>query len=273
MLESGLIVSILKVLAVVAVGFPALIYLFQDRLIFHPQPLADVHRGELATRYPAVRELVLGTEDGGRLHAWHVPARGPAPLVIYFGGNAEEVSWMIPEVMQRTPAISWLLVDYRGYGSSDGAPSEAALGADALAWYDRISMLEGVDAKRIFVFGRSLGSGVAVHLASQRPVAGVVLVTPFDSLLSVAQRYYPYLPVNFMLKHRFDSLGRAPELRMPLLCLAAMQDEVIPPEHARRLYDAWGGRKQWVELDGASHNTTDSQANYWPAIVAFLSSP
>ena len=268
---------ILKVLVVVVLGFPALVYLLQDRLIFFPQPLSDAARLDLARRYPGVREIFLQSDDGVKLHAWHLPVRGAgrsaSPLVLYFGGNAEEVSWMLDEARTRTPTLAWLLVDYRGYGGSGGAPSEAALTADALAWYDLAATLQDVDAKRILVFGRSLGSGVAVHVVSRRNVAGVILVTPFDSLTSVAQRHYPYLPVNWMLRHRFDSIGVAPQLRTPMLCLTAMQDEVIPADHARRLYEAWGGPKQWVALEGASHNTTDDRANFWPSIVAFLSNP
>jgi uncharacterized protein len=124
--------------------------------------------------------------------------------------------------------------------------------------------------KTIYTFGRSLGSGVAVQLAAQRPIAGVILVAPFDSLVEVGKRYYPFLPVNWMLKHRFDSVGIAPSIKAPLLCIVAEDDEIIPAEHSRRLYDAWGGEKRWIGLEGAGHNSTDNAANYWTSIVAFL---
>jgi uncharacterized protein len=256
------------VVGAILIGIPALVYLAQDQLIFFPQPLAAAQREDVAKRYPAVRELFLQSADGTALHAWHVPGPVDAPLVMYFGGNAEEVSWMLGEAARRTPAVGWLLVDYRGYGASEGTPSEAALNADALAWYQQAAAL----SRKIFIFGRSLGSAVAVHLASQREVAGVILVTPFDSLVNVAQRHYPYLPVSWMLRHRFDSLALASRVRAPLLCLTAMQDEIVPAEHARRLYDAWAGPKQWVALQGATHNGTDHHANYWPSILAFLAS-
>ena len=120
------------------------------------------------------------------------------------------------------------------------------------------------------MFGRSLGSGVAVQLAAQRPVIGVILVAPFDSLVEVGKRHYPFLPVNWLLKHRFDSAAHAPKMKTRLLCIVATQDEIIPAEHARRLYDVWGGPKQWVGLEGAGHNSTDEHRNYWPSILAFL---
>src|SRR5437879_11621713 len=97
-----------------------------------------------------------------------------------------------------------------------------------------------------------------MQLAAERPLAGVILVAPFDSRVEVAKRHYPYLPVDWMLKHRFDSIGRAPKIAVPLLCLVAADDQIIPAEHSRRLYAAWGGPKQWVELQGAGHNSTDS---------------
>ena len=185
--------------------------------------------------------------------------------MLYFGGNAEEVSWMLARAGAKT---GWLLVDYRGYGSSAGKPSESALVADAVQWYDHAKQKLG--AQRIVLFGRSLGSGVAVQLAASRPVSGVILVTPFDSLTNVARRHYPYLPVRWMLRHPFDSVERAPLIDVPLLCLAAEHDEIIPMVHAKRLFDAWKGTKRWVALRAAGHNSTDDAPEFWERITDFL---
>jgi uncharacterized protein len=253
--------SVVTVIALVVIGLPLLMYLGQDGLIFHPQRLDESRRAAIA-QSAAVESLFIRAADGTRLHAWHVKGD---PLILYFGGNAEEVSWMLEAAARRAPGVGWLLVDYRGYGSSDGSPSEQALVADALQWYDQF---KGIG--RIHVFGRSLGSGVAVQLAAQRRVAGVILVAPFDSLAAVGKRHYPFLPVDWMLKHRFDSVALAPKMKAPLLCIVASHDEIIPAEHAKRLYDAWGGPRQWVGLEGAGHNSTDNAANYWPSIQRFL---
>jgi pimeloyl-ACP methyl ester carboxylesterase len=257
------------ILALVIVGFPLLMYFMQDRLLFFPQPLDPARRAEVKARHPGVDELVLETE-GRRLQAWHVKSAPGRPLVIYFGGNAEEVSWMIAEARERTPGLGWLLVNYPGYGGSGGAPSEAAISADALRWYDYAT--RDLNAKEIVAFGRSLGSGAAVYLASQRPLKAVLLVTPYDSLVDVAKHHYPYLPVRLMLKHPFDSIERAPKLQVPLLCVAASRDEVIPAVHARRLYEAWGGPKRWLLLEEAGHNTTDSHPLFWQNVGEFLRS-
>jgi uncharacterized protein len=252
----------------VALGLPLVIYLAQDGLIFFRQPVPEARRAEIARAHPQVQSVSLAAPDGTRVHAWYRKA-GPA-LVLYFGGNAEEVSWMLDVVRAEAPAISWMLVDYRGYGQSGGSPSEKALVADALMLYDHAVTLPGIDAKRIYAFGRSLGGGVAVALAAERPLAGLILVTPFDSLAAVAKRYYWYLPVDWMLKHRFDAIALAPRLNTPLLALIAERDEVIPPVHAERLVEAWGGPKRKVVLPGASHNATDGHPRFWPEIRRFL---
>lgn len=264
----GTIAAALKVGAAAAIGFTLLMYFAQDSLIFHRQGISDARRAEIAQRHAEVSDVFLTAADGTRVHAWHLKAG--APLVLYFGGNAEEVSWMIEAAKREAPGVSWLFVDYRGYGLSEGSPSEKALVADALALYDHAAALPGVDAKRIYAFGRSLGSGVAVALAAERALAGAVLVAPYDSLTALAKRYYWYLPVDWMLKHRFDSIARAPKLDAPLLCVVAANDEVIPPEHAERLYTAWGGPKRKVTLPGATHNAMDDAPRFWPSIREFL---
>ena len=255
-----------KILLGVAIGLPLIVYLLQEQLIFHPQRLPQPHREALAKRFAGLESVFLQSADGTTIHAWHLPPAPGAPLVIYFGGNAEEVSWMLDEVRRQAPGTGWLLVDYRGYGASGGSPSEKALVADALRWYDSVSAKN----RNIHVFGRSLGSGVAVQLAAEREVAGVILVAAFDSLAAVAKRYYWYLPVDLLLRHRFDSIALAPKLKAPLLCLISERDEIIPPVHAERLFDAWGGAKRKVMLQEAGHNSSDAHPMFWPAIRGFL---
>ena len=243
-------------------ALPAAIYLLQDRMIFQPQPLSEARRALIAEQ---AESIFIRASDGTRLHAWY---RSGSPLVLYFGGNAEEVSWMLGRAARDAPGTGWLLVDYRGYGSSDGAPSEKALVADAIQFFDHAR--EKLLARSIVVLGRSLGSGVAVQLAAARPVTGLILVAPYDSLTSVAQHHYPFLPVSWLLKHPFDSLKLAPAVSAPLLCLAAERDEVIPLVHSKRLFEVWKGPKRWVELQGAGHNSTDDAPGFWQAIREFL---
>jgi pimeloyl-ACP methyl ester carboxylesterase len=266
-IAEGLAASAAKIVLATVVGLPLFVWLAQDRLIFHRQPMAEAQRAAMERRFPAAKSVFHPAADGTRLHAWHVVA--PGPLVIYFGGNAEEVSWML-ERAGETPGVGWLLVDYRGYGSSEGTPSEKTLVADALAWFDLAATLPGADRARIFAFGRSLGSGVAVRLAHERPVHALILATPYDSLAAVARHYYWYLPVDWMLRHRFDSDLLAPGMKQPMLALIAERDEVVPPAHAEALFKAWGGPKHRVLLTGAGHNSSDAHPLFWDAIRAFI---
>jgi len=258
----------LKLAACVALGFPVLIYFLQERLIFFPQPLTQDPLQ--ANPGAAIEEVSLVTADQVRLHGWLVkatPAQTTAPLLIYFGGNAEEVSWLASTAGQYA-GWSLLAFNYRGYGRSEGKPGEAELFADALQIYDYAARRAG--AGRVALMGRSLGSGVAVYLAAQRPVAGVILVSPYDSVESVAKGVYPFLPISLMLKHRFDSLARAPGVKAPLLCLVASADRVIPRPHSERLYAAWGGPRQWREIRPADHDSLAGELDYWRAIAVFL---
>jgi pimeloyl-ACP methyl ester carboxylesterase len=145
------------------------------------------------------------------------------------------------------------------------------MAADARRIYDWTQLRSDIEHSRIVAFGRSLGSGVAVRLASERPLAGVVLATPFDSLESVAKRHYPFAPVSLMLRHRFDSLALAPRVGVPMLCIVAERDSIVPAEHARRLFAAWRGDKRLVSIANADHNDVSESAAFWRETGNFLS--
>ena len=264
--------EILKIGAIVAIGLPVFLYFYQEKMLFFPTPpvggVQRPARGE-------VEEVRLATADGVQLNGWFVRSdadhgSGGVPLVIYFGGNAEDLSWLVG-IADRFGGHSLLLVNYRGYGGSGGRPGESALFADALLAYDYAIQHWGLDRSRIVAMGRSLGSGVAVHLAARRPLAGVILVSPYDSVRSVAQSIYQWLPVGLLLKHPFDSLSRAGNLNVPLLCLVAGNDGVIPRAHSKRLFDAWGSTdKRWAEVRGADHDGVSGEPVYWDEIASFL---
>jgi uncharacterized protein len=266
----GLMISLVTIVIGVAIGLWALLYFAQDQLIFYRQPAPD--RPPLVANL-AISEVRFATFDGLSLRGWLAkPASADAqrlPLVIYFGGNAEEASHMAA-LAGHFPGWSLLAVNYRGYGGNPGSPSERALYADALAAYDWAAGRPDVEPARIVVIGRSLGSGVAVYLAAERPLSGVVLVTPYDSLQAVAQRHYPYAPVSLLLRHRFDSIGRAPGISVPVLMLAARRDDVVPVAHAQALFSKWAGPKSWREFEQAGHNDIDADPEYWKAIASFL---
>lgn len=242
-----------------------------ENLIYFPQPLDPTDRQKILARYPRAAEVSITATDGVRLHGWRVPGgAGPArPLAIYFGGNAEEVSWML-EFGEIFAGWDLALVNYRGYGLSAGKPSQQGLWRDALTIYDHFARQPEIDPARVIVIGRSLGSGVATYLASQRTVRGALLIAPFDSITEVARHLYPFLPVRFVLGDLYDSAALAPSITAPLRMVVASHDEIIPARHSRRLFDLWGGPKEMVTITGAGHNDLQQHREYWQAIRGFL---
>ena len=201
-----------------------------------------------------------------------VPARNPrdAPLIFYFGGNAEDISLTGLDMTARVNA-NLVMMNYRGYGDSEGKPSQDALLADAVFIYDEVVRSAPHNGKTV-VFGRSLGSGVGIYLASHRKIDAALLVTPFDSVRNVARSHFPWLPVSLLLRHPFDSIRIAPELDIPALFLLAERDEIVPPLHSRALADSWGGRTSVVTIKGARHNTIGSEREFWESIRQLLTS-
>ncbi|HYS76088.1 MAG TPA: alpha/beta hydrolase [Burkholderiales bacterium] len=257
--------SLLKIVLGVAIGVPLLMWVFQERMLFFPRPLDS--RPALRSN---VEEVSIVAVDGITLRGWLVKGDGaPAPLVIYFGGNAEEVSWLV-DAADHFVGWSLLLVNFRGYGESEGKPGEKELLRDGLVIHDYAKRRPEVNSERIVAMGRSLGSGVAVHLAAHRVLRGVILVSPYDSIVEVAKGHYPFLPVSLMLRHRFDSLALAPQIEAPLLCLVATEDRVIPTAHSRALFKAWHGTKTWHEVPHSDHDSVSCEPEYWRSIADFL---
>ena len=254
--------------AAIYLALALLLFVAQEKLIFHPTPSPAI----LPPQPPGWSSIALALQssDNTLLTGWLLlPPGGPVPLVMYFGGNAEDISWQRSYANQYGNA-ALLLMNYRGYGGSDGAPGERALLADALAVYDQITARGDIRAAEIFVHGSSLGSGVAVHVARERAVKGLILTTPFDSLEAVAKNAYPFMPIPLLLRHRFNSLERAAAITRPALFLVAENDRLIPPAHAKALFDSWRGPKQWHLIAGRGHNDISDSREYWDSIALFL---
>lgn len=261
-----IVLETIKIVVILAVAVMAFVYFFQSKLIFFPQ------------KTPALMEQALKayevkvTNQGRDLYGWFVDetVSENARLIVYYGGNAEEVSGSLEEARENIDA-SLLFMNYGGYGKSQGRPSEQRLLADALAVFDRIIVGRGIDPSRVILVGRSLGTGAAVHVAARRQVGGLVLVTPFDSLANVAKGIYPFLPVGKLLRHRFDSVALAPEIEAPMLAVIAERDEIIPTTNSLNLINVWGGPVETLVVKGASHNDISGFPAYWSGIKKFVS--
>jgi pimeloyl-ACP methyl ester carboxylesterase len=219
-----------------------------------------------STRLPAHRTDLALRVNGVTLRGWEVnPGRERA--LIHYGGNGEGLDWLVPEHAERFPDHTTYLVAYRGYGASEGRPSEQALTQDALAVFDHAAARHpgGVD-----VVGRSLGSGVAMQVAVRRSVGRLVLVTPFDSLVDTAADLYPWLPVRHLLQDRWDSRSVAHRLRARVLVVRAGRDAVVRPPRTDRLLEVLPQDTAVLDLPTAEHATLHEDPAYWPAIEEFL---
>jgi pimeloyl-ACP methyl ester carboxylesterase len=191
---------------------------------------------------------------------------GPNAL-LYFGGNAEDVSVNLPDFAERFPNHALYLMHYRGYGGSEGKPSETAIMEDAFALFDEVAQKHA----QITVAGRSLGTGVAVRLAAKRPVSRVALVTPYDSIEYVAKRAFPYVPVRWLLKDKYESWRYAPQISAPTLILMADADEVIPAESTERLHALFReGVARLLVIPDTRHNSIAYSDTYQDALTAFV---
>lgn len=214
---------------------------------------------------PGATTLWLASE-GERLKVWVVERPGPR-AVVYFGGNAEDVAMSLPELELTSPGRSLYLMNYRGYGGSSGAPTEAGLYADAVALVDHVRERH----PQVALVGRSLGSAVAVHAASERAVERLVLVTPFDSFVSIGEAHFSAFPVRWLLRDRHDAASRAARVRAPVLAVIAGDDEIIPRSSAEALVAAFApGQVQSVVMDGALHNTVSFARGYLTTVRAFM---
>jgi len=248
------LVTLLALLVVLYGVACAAVLLLQRSMIYYPQPATG-----------AGAERMMLAVDGAEV-AVAVRARPGAGAVLYFGGNAEDVSQSLPELAQAFPQRAIYALHYRGYGASTGRPSEPALQQDAVALFDQVVARH----PDVAVVGRSLGSAIAVRLATLRPVSRLVLVTPFDSLASLAAPLFPWLPVRWLLLDRYDSARLAPAVRTPTLVLAAADDDIVPPWSTRQLLERFApGVATMTIIPGTGHNTISASPAYHAALRRF----
>lgn len=197
--------------------------------------------------------------------AYH-PHDGPRSL-IYFGGNAEDVSRTLPEIAATFPDFSIFMLYYRGYSGSPGKPTEAGLREDAAALFKFVRRRYA----DVTLIGRSLGSGLAVGLAAEHAPQQLILITPFDSVLAIASQFAPFLPMRLLLRDRWDSVRAAPKVTCPTLILAASNDELIPMAHTDRLLRAFpDGVARASIIANTDHNSISAASSFWNTLRNFI---
>lgn len=290
--------SLWKLLLIIVGGAACFIYFIytkQENILFQPviNGLATPDQNPVDYKSPAERgmdfeSVHFTTRDGKRLHAWlllqrDAAVRKGAPTILYFHANAGNMGFRLPylEKLYNVLKANVFIISYRGYGESEGNPSEAGLYLDADAALDWIKKCPKVDPDRIFVFGRSLGGAVAINLASRRhkELVGMILENTFTSISRMADRMFPLLrPIrSLILRMNFDSLGRITEVEHPIIFISGLADEVVPSEHMQELYDAATKSKRcvFVKIPTGCHNMTwqKNEDFYMKQLKNFVSNP
>lgn len=252
----------LLIIAAIAYGAMLLFLFFmQKKFIFFPTQARHNIEGADMTPYSLEKKGVI--LSGWLLNADYASQR----LLIYYGGNAEDV-FLSRDQFRNLVDTAVLLVNYRGYGTSTGDPGEKELFADALGIYDDLSRHYSPD--RIFLMGRSLGSGVANYVAAHRTIAGIILITPFDSLERLAKRQYPIMPVSLLLRHKFRSIDYVKKYSAPAAIIYGGRDNIVPPKATERLIMHMGSEKKVVFIKEAEHNNIELFDEFQLALLQFI---
>jgi pimeloyl-ACP methyl ester carboxylesterase len=251
--------SLLSIAALLYAGACGFLYFNQRSLLYYPTPEVSVPDADLVT-----------LQSGGEtLRIWHLAAGGSGSqqAIIYFGGNAEDVAQNIPLFRKVFAHASVYLVNYRGYGGSSGTPSESGLFADALAVFDTVHARHA----DVSVIGRSLGSGVAVYLASMREVRKMALITPYDSIENVARTFYPAFPIALLIKDKFASDSRIAGVKIPVLFVLAENDDVVPRANSEALIALLpASQAQVLVIPGTTHHTIESPEIFADTLRTFF---
>ncbi len=248
-------IQFVSVVAVVYAGIVGGLYVFQRNLLYHPSAAMPT---PAESGVPEMDVVSLETADGLRLTSWYRPAADGLPTMVYLCGNAGHIGYRAFKVRHFLDAgYGVLLVGYRGFGGNPGRPSETGLYHDGRAAL-RFLEGEGVTADRTVLYGESLGTGVAVHLAYEqaknRPVAAVLLEAPYTSITDIAAHHYPFAPAKWLVKDRFDTESKIAAIAAPVLMFQAENDRITPVRYGKQLFDAAVEPKEARWFPSGGHN-------------------
>ncbi len=249
------VVRRILVAAIVAIFlWSLLIVIFEEKLIFFPSVYPDGIYDEAYHRLKP-EECWFTSEDSVQLHGWFLRTEEPIATLVMSHGNAGNISHRYP-IMQalHTAGFNVFMYDYRGYGRSDGSPSEDGVYKDGRAAYDVVVLREEVDPKKIILFGTSLGGAVAVEVARQRQVSAIILESTFTSASDMARIHYPFLPAQYFMRTEMNSLENVRDIRVPILFIHGSDDDIVPLALGKKLYEAANDPKEFYEIPEAGHN-------------------
>lgn len=247
----SVVTSIAVTVLIVYVVFGLAMYFAQPMLLYQPAHEITCTPAELGLDFENVN---FESEDGMQLSGWYIPAADTRLTVLFCHGNGGNIMHRLDSVsIFNNLGANCFIFDYRGYGQSQGRPTEQGTYLDAMAAYKWLTEAKNISADGIIIFGRSLGGSIAAQLAANVKAAGLVLESTFTSYIDMGKKYYPYLPVGWFAKYRYDTVEYLKDVRCPVMVIHSGEDELVPFEFGRQLYEAANEPKEFVEIFGG-HN-------------------
>jgi hypothetical protein len=263
------LMTLFGLVLVLYLSFSVLLYATQHRLLYFPIAALAATPAQIGLEY---EEIFLTAADGTRLAAWFVPAKDALGVILFCHGNAGNISHRLDSLeIFHSLGLSTLIFDYRGYGASEGDPTERGTYEDAEAAWHFLVRDRGIPAGEIILFGRSLGGAVAAWLAARESPQALILESSFTSVPDLASSLYPFFPVRLLSRYRYDTRKELQQIRCPLLVVHSPQDEIIPFSHGKALYESAPSPKKFLEIAG-DHNTgfLRSKAEYTRGLAEFI---
>ena len=245
-------------LVIVGVGIYAAlslyVYLMQSRMIFYP----DISGRDLISTPENIgltyQDVEFVSEDNIKLHGWFIPNENAKATVLFFHGNAGNISHRLDSIaIFHRLELNVFIIDYRGYGQSEGKITEKGTYRDAEAAWNHLNQTQGISAKQIIIFGRSLGASIASKLANKHTPAALIIESGFTSVPSMGQRFYPFLPVRWLTYFKYDTKEYVKNISCPVMVAHSKNDEIIPYDEGREIFEAAPEPKQFLEMQGG-HN-------------------
>ena len=248
----GLFKSVVRILITVYILLGLILYFKQSSFLFQPTKDVLENPADIGLKYESVE---LKTADGLKLSAWYVPANDSNLTLVFCHGNGGNISHRLANLeILNNLGVNCIIFDYRGYGNSEGKPTEQGVYLDTQTAYDWLINEKKVPAGNILIYGQSLGGSVATHLASEVKARGLIIESTFTSFIDMAHHYYPYLPVKLFAKFRFNTFENLKKIKYPVLIIHSKKDDLIPYEFGQKLYEeAANEPKTFVEISG-THN-------------------
>jgi fermentation-respiration switch protein FrsA (DUF1100 family) len=260
------------VMAVLMLLYAVLLVGFEKKIIFHPVKFPEGYWNPVSLGLKA-QDISFKSVDGVNLHGWFVRTPGARATLLWFHGNAGNLSHRLDNIQRLLPLnLNIFIFDYRGYGKSEGEPDEKGIYKDSQAAYNKVLELGGVSVNSLFLFGRSLGGICATETALNNPARGLILESTFTSASDMSRKIITLIPLGWAIRSKLDAINKVPELKLPKLFLHGDRDEVIPFDLGRKLYEEASDPKSFYIIQGAGHNDTYIMGGrgYYNALDGFV---